>query len=106
LGLPNPNPKLHLKYVSGVMTSHVGHTTNQPFEMHLKHVHVPASSPCLPPLSGPSFLNPKEESDFDLSLREIVPFIPCHFTTLFALYKFLVIQSLGSFNALFISLAT
>jgi len=68
-------------------------------------VHVPASSPCLPPFSGPSFLNPKEESDFDLGLREIVPFVPYHFTTLFALYKFLVIPSLGSFNA-FISLAT
>jgi len=87
------------------MTSRVGHTTNQPFGMHLKHVHVPASSPCLLPLSGPSFLNPKEESDFDLGLREIVPFVPCHFTTLYALYKFLVLQSLGSFNA-FISLAT
>jgi hypothetical protein len=24
-----------------------------------RHVHVPASSPCLPPLSGSSFLNPK-----------------------------------------------
>jgi hypothetical protein len=70
-----------------------------------RHVHVPASSPCLPPFSGPSFLNPKEESDFDLGLREIVPFVPCHFTTLFALHKFLMIQSLGSFNA-FVSLAT
>jgi hypothetical protein len=59
LGLPNPSPKLHLKYVSGVMTSRVGHTTNQPFGMHLRHVHVPASSPCLPPPLGPSFLNPK-----------------------------------------------
>jgi hypothetical protein len=59
------------------MTSHVGHNTNQPFGMHLRHVHVPASSPCLPPLSGPSFLNPKEESDFDLGLHEIVPFVPC-----------------------------
>ncbi len=82
------------------MTPHVGHITNQPFGMHLRHVHVPTSSPRLPLLSGPSFLNPKEESDFDLGLREIVPFVPCHFTTLFALYKFLVIQSLGSFNAL------
>jgi len=72
------------------MTSRVGHTTNQPFGMHLKHVHVPASSPCLPLFLGPSFLNPKEESDFDLGLREIVPFVPCHFTTLFALYKFLL----------------
>ncbi len=34
-------------------------TTNQSFGMHLKHVHVLASSPCLPPLLGPSFLNPK-----------------------------------------------
>jgi hypothetical protein len=59
LGLPNPSPKLHLKYVSGVMTSRVGHTTNQPFGMRLRHAHVPASSPCLPPLSGSSFLNPK-----------------------------------------------
>jgi len=38
LGLPNPSPKLHLKYVSGVSTSRVGHTTNQPFGMHLRHV--------------------------------------------------------------------
>ncbi len=82
------------------MIPRTGHTTNQPFEMHLKHVHVPASSPCLPPFPGPSFFNPKEESDFDLGLHEIVPFVPCHFTTLFALYKFLVIQSLRSFNAL------
>ncbi len=48
-----------LKYANGVMTSHVGRTTNQPFGMHLRHVHVLASSPCLPPLSGPSFFNPK-----------------------------------------------
>ncbi len=34
-------------------------TTNQPFGMHLRHVHVPVSSPCLPPFSGSSFLNPK-----------------------------------------------
>jgi hypothetical protein len=54
------------------MTSRVGHTTNQSFGMHLRHVHVPASSPCLPPLLGPSFLLPKEEFDFDLGLRDIV----------------------------------
>jgi len=59
LGLPNPSPKLHLKYASGVMTSRIGHITNQPFGKHLKHVHVPTNSPCLPPLLGPSFLNPK-----------------------------------------------
>ncbi len=59
LGLPNPNPKLHLKYANGVMTSCIGRTTNQPFGMHLRHVHVPASSPCLPPLLGLNFLNPK-----------------------------------------------
>ncbi len=41
------------------MTSCVGRTINQPFGMHLKHVHVLASSPCFPPLLGPSFLNPK-----------------------------------------------
>ncbi len=41
------------------MTSHVGHTTNQPFGMHLRHVHVLVSSPCLPPLFWLSFLNPK-----------------------------------------------
>ncbi len=41
------------------MTSCVGRITNQPFGMHLRHVRVPASSPCLPPLLGPSFLNPK-----------------------------------------------
>ncbi len=29
------------------------------FGMHLRHVHVPTSSPCLPPLLGPSCLNPK-----------------------------------------------
>ncbi len=33
-------------------------TTNEPFKMHLKHAHVPASSPCLPPLSGSSSFNP------------------------------------------------
>jgi hypothetical protein len=31
-------------------------TTNQPFEMHFGHVHIPASSPYLPPLLGPRFL--------------------------------------------------
>jgi hypothetical protein len=31
-------------------------TTNQPFGMHLKHVHVLVSSPCLPLFLGPRFL--------------------------------------------------
>ncbi len=58
--LPKPKSQVtRLKYVNGVMTSCIGHTTNQPFGMHLKHVHVPASSPYLPPLLGPRFLNPK-----------------------------------------------
>jgi hypothetical protein len=46
-------------------------TTNQPFRMHFEHVHVPASSPCLPLLLGPRFLlAPMWESDFDLGLRK------------------------------------
>jgi hypothetical protein len=44
-------------------------TTNQPFGMHFKHVHILASPPCLPPLLGPRFLlAPKWEFDFDLRL--------------------------------------
>ncbi len=51
-------------------------TTNQPFGMHFKHVHVLTSSPCLPPFLGPMFiLTPKWESDFDLGIRKKVPFV-------------------------------
>jgi hypothetical protein len=61
--LPKPKSQAtRLKYTNEVMTSRVGRTTNQPFGMHLRHVHVPASSPCLPPLLGPSFLNPQSRS--------------------------------------------
>jgi hypothetical protein len=51
-------------------------TSNQPFGIHFKHVHIPTSSPCLPSLLGPRFfLTPKWESDFDLGLRKEVPFV-------------------------------
>jgi hypothetical protein len=51
-------------------------------------MHVPASSPCLPPLlESRFFLTPKEEFDFDLGLRKEVPFVQCHLTTLFALIR-------------------
>jgi hypothetical protein len=57
-------------------------TINQPFKIHFEHVHVPASSPCLPPLLGPKFLLvPRWESDFELSLHKEVPFVPCHLMT-------------------------
>jgi hypothetical protein len=59
-------------------------TANQSFGMHFKHVCVSASSPCLPPFLGPKFfLAPKLESDFDFSLCQEVPFVPCHLTPLF-----------------------
>ncbi len=67
------------------MTSRVGHTTNQPSGMHLRHVHVPASSPCLPPLLGPSFLKPQSRSPiliwaytrkFHLSYATSQPYLP------------------------------
>ncbi len=49
----------------------VAATTNQPFGMHFEHVHILASSPCLPPLLGPRFLPaPMWESDFDLGLHK------------------------------------
>jgi hypothetical protein len=74
--------------------------------MHLRHVHVPASSPRLPPLlESIFFLTPKEEFDFDLGLRKGVPFVQCHLTTLFALiqnsrdtisWKFLAFISLAT----------
>ncbi len=51
-------------------------TTNQPFGMHFKHVHVPTNSPYLPPLLGPRFfLAPMWESDFDVGLCKRVPFV-------------------------------
>ncbi len=55
--LPKPKSQVtQLKYANWVMTSRVGRTTNQPFGMHLRLMHVPASSPCLPPFSGTSFI--------------------------------------------------
>ncbi len=77
------------------MTSHVGHTTNQPFGMHLRHVHVPASSPCLPLPLGPSFLNPKVGVRFGFGLTQESSIYPCH--NPICLNKFFMIQSLGSF---------
>ncbi len=101
LGLPNPSPKLHLKYMSGVMTSRVGHTTNQPFGMHLRHAHVPASSPCLPPLSGSSFFNPKVGVRFWFEPTQDGSICPMPFDNLICTYtKNFMIQSLGSFKAL------
>ncbi len=76
-------------------------TTNQPFGMHFRHVHVPASSPYLPSLLGSRFLLiPKEKFDFDLGLCKKVPFVQCRLTTLLALmhdtisWKFLAFISL------------
>jgi hypothetical protein len=55
----NPSPKLRdYSTRTGSWLPVLAATTNQPFGIHLKHVHVPASSPCLPPLLGSSFLNP------------------------------------------------
>ncbi len=84
----NPSPKLcDYSTRTGSWLPALAATTNQPFGMHLKHVHVPASSPCLLPLLGSKFLlTPKEESDFDLGLRKKVPFVQCHLTNLLATY--------------------
>ncbi len=71
------------------MTSRVGHTTNQPFGMHLRHVHVPASSPCLPPLSGLSFLNPKVGVRFWFEPTQNSSNYPMPFANSICLYKFL-----------------
>jgi hypothetical protein len=81
-------------------------TTNQPFGMHLKHVHVPASSPSLCSLFGPRFfLTPMYESDLDLGLHKRVPFVKCHLKTLFALIHYFCDTIFWIFLA-FISLAT
>ncbi len=102
LGLPNPSPKLHLKYVNGVMTSRVGHTTNQPFGMRLRHAHVPASSPCLPRLLGSSFLNPKLGVRFWFEPTQDSSICPMPFDNPICTYiKILMIQSLGSFKAFY-----
>jgi hypothetical protein len=51
------SPKLHdYSTWTGSWFPALAATTNQPFGMHFGHVHVPASSPCLPPLLGPRFL--------------------------------------------------
>jgi hypothetical protein len=57
------------------MTSCVGRHY-QPFGMHFKHVRIPTSSLCLPPLLGPRFfLALMWESNFDLGLCKKVPFV-------------------------------
>jgi hypothetical protein len=51
------SPKLHnYSTWTGSWLPALAATTNQPFGMHFGHVHVPASSPCLPPLLEPRFL--------------------------------------------------
>jgi hypothetical protein len=78
----NLSPKLHdYSTWMGSWLPALAATTNQPFGMHFKHVHVPASSPCLPPLLGPKFLLvPRWEFDFDLGLRKKSSIYPCHST--------------------------
>jgi hypothetical protein len=68
----NLNPKLRdYSMRTGSWLPALVATTDQPFGMHFEHVHVPTSSPCLPPLLGPRFLlAPMWESDFDLGLRK------------------------------------
>ncbi len=57
--------------------------------MHLRLVHVPASSLYLPPLLGSRFfLTPKYESDFDLGLRKKFHLSNANLTTLFALIHY------------------
>jgi len=64
-------------------------TTNQPSGMHLRLIHVPVSSPCLPPLLGSRFfLTPKWEFDFDLGLRKKFHLSNANLTTLFALIHY------------------
>jgi hypothetical protein len=87
------------------MTSHVGRTTNQPFGMHLRHVHVPTSSPCLPPLSGPIFLNPKVGVWFWFGLTQESSICPMPFDNSICLIQ--ISHDTISWKSLaFISLAT
>jgi hypothetical protein len=61
--LPKPKSQAtRLKYANGVMTSRIGCTTNQPFGMHLRHVHVPASSCLLASSLGAKFPQPQGRS--------------------------------------------
>jgi hypothetical protein len=71
------SPKLHnYSTRTGSWLLALAATTNQPFGMHFKHVRIPISSPCLPPLLGPRFLlAPKWEFDFDFGLCKKVPFV-------------------------------
>jgi hypothetical protein len=56
-GLPSFLPvTLQPFYLGRKPKARVATTTNQPFRMHLRFVHVPASSPCLLPLLGLRFL--------------------------------------------------
>jgi len=73
----NLSPKLRdYSMWTGAWLPTLAAITDQPFGMHFKHVHVPASSPYLPSLLGPRFLlAPKRESDFDLGLHKKVPFV-------------------------------
>jgi hypothetical protein len=106
----NPSPKLrNYNTRTGSWLPTLAATSNQPFGMHLKHVHVPVSSPCLPLLLGSRFLLiQKEESDFNLGLRKEVPFVQCHLTTLLALihdtisWKFLAFISLATWCGTFV----
>jgi hypothetical protein len=63
-------------------------TTNQPLGMHFGHVHVLASSPCLPPFLGPKFLlAPHLGVRFWFGFTQESSICPCHLTTLFLSYS-------------------
>ncbi len=104
--LPKPKSQAtRLKYANEVMTSRIGCTTNQPFGMHLRHVHVPTSSPCLPPLSGPSFLNPKVGVRFRFGPTQNSSICPMPFDNTICLIQ--ISHDIISWKSLaFISLAT
>ncbi len=65
-------------------------------------MHVPASSLCLPPLSGSSFLNPKVGVRFWFEPTQDSSISPVPFDNPICTYtKFLMIQSLGNTLALY-----
>jgi hypothetical protein len=79
--------------------------TNQLFGMHFEHVHVPASSLCLPLLLGQRFPSTLMwEFNFDLGLHKEVPFV--HATWQLFLYIFNVHDAIFWIFLAFILVAT
>jgi len=85
----------------------LGAITNEPFEMHLRHVHVPASSPYLPPLFGAKVsLNPKVGVQFLFGPTQESSICPMSFDNPIYTYTLFSWYNLSEVFLAFISLAT